>query len=199
MNSALEDPDPDSTGRPPVTAPAPADPHVHPDPPLPHPVDTAAFTAFYRRSAPRLVAFLCWHGARLPDAAECAQEALTQAFQRWSAIDHPYAWCRLVASRLYARRVASLEELTEDVETAGSPLIAPGTDIADFEQRHDFLRLLARLPARQRQVMAWTYDGATPTEIAAALGISPGSVRGSLKKARAALRTHLHDNRGEIQ
>lgn len=161
--------------------------------------DTAGFTAFYRRSAPRLVAFLRWHGARLPDAAECAQEALAQAFQRWSTIKDPHAWCRRVSSRLYARRVASLEEPVENIETAGSPLLAPGTDVDTLEQRHAILRLLDRLPARQRQVMAWTYDGATPAEIADALQISPDAVRSNLKKARAALRNHLLDNGGEIQ
>src|SRR5690348_15628436 len=39
---------------------------------------TTPFGPFYARSAPRLVAFLRWQGASFPDAAECAQEALTQ-------------------------------------------------------------------------------------------------------------------------
>jgi RNA polymerase sigma factor (sigma-70 family) len=163
------------------------------------PAVTAAFGAFYRRSAPRLVAFLRWQGASLPDAAECAQEALTLAFRGWLTIGNPHAWCRVVASRLYARRVADIEAPVEDPETAGTPLLPPGTDIDALEQRHDVLRLLAQLPARQRQVMAWTYDGATPTEIAEALRIRPDAVRGSLRKARTTLRQYLQDHGGEIR
>jgi RNA polymerase sigma-70 factor (ECF subfamily) len=75
---------------------------------------------------------------------------------------------------------------------AGSPLIAPGTDLDAFEQRHTVMRLLDLLPARQRQVMAWTYDGATPAEIADSLKISSDAVRSNLRKARIALRGHLH-------
>jgi len=159
----------------------------------------AEFVAFYKKAAPRLVAFLRCQGASLPDAAECVQEALTQALPpRWATIKYPHAWCRRVASRLYARRVGRLEDPVEDAEAAGSPLLAPGTDLEAFEQQHSVLRLLDRLPARQRQVMAWTYDGATPSEIATELQITPEAVRSNLKKARTALRNHLPEKGGEI-
>jgi len=197
-----DDPEHPDIHRPQVAASGPRDMHAHtadPSSPPLHPANAAEFVAFYMQAIPRLVAFLRWQGASLPDAAECAQEALTQALPpRWSTIDHPHAWCRRVASRLYARRVATLEEPVEDAEAAGSPLLAPGTDLDAFEQRHSVLRLLDRLPSRQRQVMAWTYDGATPSEIAAELQITPEAVRSNLKKARAALRNHLQENGGEI-
>ncbi len=163
----------------------------------PGPPDREVFTAFYRDSAPRLVGFLRWQGAGLPDAAECAQEALIRCYQRWSSIEHHHAWCRLVASRLYTRRLASLEQPAEDASTLGSPLITPASDLDALEQRHEVLRILDLLPSRQRQVMAWTYDGATSTEIAKVLKITPEAVRASLMKARATLRAHLHQDGGE--
>ena len=159
--------------------------------------EKAEFTAFYRESAPQLVAFLRWQGASLPDAAECAQEALVACYQRWSRIEHHYAWCRLVASRLYVRRVASVEELVDDVEASGrSPLIRSSREIEWFENLHTVLRLIDCLPPRERQVLAWTYDGAEDTEIAAALQITVQAVRSSRLKARAALR-HLKNGGGE--
>jgi RNA polymerase sigma-70 factor (ECF subfamily) len=163
----------------------------------PGPAEVEAFTVFYRGAAPKLVAFLRWHGARLPDAADCAQEALTLAFRQWSTLRHPYAWCRQVASRLYARRVGTLHEHpVDDLDSAaGSPLIAPETHLDDLEQRHTVLALLDQLPPRQRQVMAWTYDGATPTEIAEALQITPEAVRSNLYKARTALRSLTGESR----
>jgi RNA polymerase sigma factor (sigma-70 family) len=180
--------DPEDEGRRPVTATGRT---LQPTPELTdHAAKVVEFTAFYRQSVPKLVAFLRWHGAPLPDAADCAQEALTLAFQNWSTIDSPRAWCRLVASRLYARRVATIQEDAVDdlARAGGSPLLAPDTALDEFEQRHTILALLGQLPPRQRQVMAWTYDGATPTDIAEALQISPDTVRSNLYKARTTLR-----------
>jgi DNA-directed RNA polymerase specialized sigma24 family protein len=57
----------------------------------------------------------------------------------------------------------------------------------EIETRHTFLILLRSLPAAQREVMAWTYDGYRPTEIAALLGKPPATVRSLLRDARAAL------------
>ena len=198
MSDNSEHPD---TLRPQMATSVPGDTHADSDDfssPLLTQADVAEFVEFYKQAAPRLVAFMRWQGASLPDAAECAQEALTESLPRWATIEYPYAWCRRVASRLYARRVARLEEPVEDAETAGSPLLAPGTGLEAFEQQHSVLRTLDRLPSRQRQVMAWTYDGATPSEIAAELQITPEAVRSNLKKARAALRNHLQENGGEI-
>jgi RNA polymerase sigma-70 factor (ECF subfamily) len=162
------------------------------------PADRAEFTAFYTTSVPRLVAFLRWQGASLPDAADCVQDAMAQCYRRWSDIESPYTWCRVAASRLYARRIARvLEDPVEDLERAGQPLLAPDLDIDEFEQRHDFLRLLDQLPPRQRQVLAWTYDGATPTEIADTLHITPDATRASLTKARATLRRLLRPEGGD--
>lgn len=61
--------------------------------------------------------------------------------------------------------------------------------MAYFEADHEFLRWLALLDSgKQREVLAWTYDGATPVEIAAELGMNPATVRSTLRNARAALR-----------
>jgi len=191
VNSTLEGPEPERRA---TVAPDPLGPAEHSTPGLVEPVPDAPagraeFTAFYTTSVPRLVAFLRCQGVPLPDAADCVQAAMAQCYRRWSAIDAPYTWCRVAASRLYARRISRiLEDPVEDVEQSGRPLLTADLDIAEFEHRHDFLRLLDQLPLRQRQVLAWTYDGATPTEIANKLRITPDAARASLTKARATLR-----------
>jgi RNA polymerase sigma-70 factor (ECF subfamily) len=58
----------------------------------------------------------------------------------------------------------------------------------EIENRHTFLIMMHGLPLNQRQVMAWTYDGYQPTEIAALLGKDPATVRSTLRDARAALK-----------
>lgn len=155
----------------------------------------AAFTSFYEKTAPRLVAFLRWQGASLPDAADCAQDGLVQCFQQWTSLSDPYPWCRTVTGRLYARRVGAVrEQLIDDVDTAaGQPLLPTNTDIDTLENRHTLLALLDHLPPRQRQVLAWTYDGASTAEIAAALTISEDSVRSNLSHARATMRSRRRD------
>lgn len=149
----------------------------------------AAFAEFYRAQTPGLVRFLAWIGAGLPDAADLAQDTMTEAFSNWQIIEHPKAWIRRVASRKYLRRVASTEEHVDQVD--GCPLLQAGHELTDWEQHHEIRRLLALLPPRQRQVMAWTYDGYQPSEIAAELGITAEAVRSSLKLARRKLAQQL--------
>jgi len=73
----------------------------------------------------------------------------------------------------------------------GTPLLPAPAPAAEWEQRHEVLRVISQLPPRQRQVMAWTFDGYTPAEIAEILRLAPDAVRQSLAKARRALADHL--------
>jgi RNA polymerase sigma factor (sigma-70 family) len=184
MNDLLEPPPDDGPGR-----VAPAIDQPSPEAPAPPAADVAAFTAFYRGEIRALVAFLLYLGASLPDAADLAQETMIDAYRGWAAIAHPRAWTRSVASRKYGRRVASAEAPVDLVEE--SPLLPAHHDVTDWDQRHHILQLLAGLPWRQRQVMAWTFDGHRPHEIAAELNITPQAVRSSLKLARRALAAQL--------
>lgn len=151
------------------------------------------FSAFYVQAAPRLVSFLVWQGAPLADAADCAQDALAQCFKRWASIENPTAWCRHVALRLHHGRVRArgLEQSTDALEDVGRPLVIHDSDLDEAEDRHTLLQMLQTLPPRQREVVAWTYEGATPTEIARTLNVSPETVRSSLRKARELLRKQL--------
>jgi RNA polymerase sigma-70 factor (ECF subfamily) len=152
----------------------------------------ADFDDFYRGFVPTLVAFLLWLGARLPDAADITQETMIEAFKDWGRIEKPEAWARRVASRKYARRI-SIPPITDhpvgevDDTVDGTPLLQPEADVAAFEERHEVLRILELLPPRQRQVMAWTFDGYKPAEIAKELKMRPEAVRSSLLKARRTL------------
>ena len=148
------------------------------------------FSEFYKAEAPRLVGFLRCYGAAWDDAADFAQEALLECFQQWSTITHPYAWCRTVATRhLYNRRVAiAREHRAAKLDSVGSVLLPPNSDIDKLEHRHVLLALLDQLPPKQREVLALIYDNATRDEIAEILGISSDSVRSNLRYARIKLR-----------
>jgi RNA polymerase sigma factor (sigma-70 family) len=153
--------------------------------------EVAEFSKFYIENVPRLVAFLVCEGVSVIDAADCVQETLIAALPPvWATLEYPYAWCRRVAHRkacdLGQRR---REAPFADPELAGLPLVAAGIGVENFESNHEFLGWLARLGGgKQREVLAWAYDGATPVEIAAELGMDPATVRSTLRNARAALR-----------
>ncbi|WP_280273557.1 RNA polymerase sigma factor [Nocardia wallacei] len=155
------------------------------------PIDVAAFKMFYESFVEDLALFLVWQGARVADAAEIAQETMIQAWQSWSGIQHPRAWARKVAGRALARRIGSVREDPVLELPEQSALLREHPDFDAWEQRHDILRALAKLPPRQRQVMAWTLEEYTPSEIAEILRIEPDAVRANLRKARRALAIHM--------
>jgi DNA-directed RNA polymerase specialized sigma24 family protein len=96
-----------------------------------------------------------------------------------------------VASRALVRTITAVEEdLVEQVPEPTSLLARPDA-IAEWEGRYDALPLLKSLPPRQRQVLAWTLAGYTPSDIADQLGLPAETVRGNLAKARRAAAAYL--------
>jgi len=153
--------------------------------------EVAEFSKFYIENVPRLIAFLVCQGVSVIDAADCVQETLIAALPPvWATLEYPNAWCRRVAYRKACELGQRRRETPfADPELAGSPLVAVGIDVEYFESNHEFLRWLARLDgSKQREILAWTYDGATPAEIAMELGMDPATVRSTLRNARVALR-----------
>ncbi|MBN6040023.1 sigma-70 family RNA polymerase sigma factor [Amycolatopsis sp. 195334CR] len=154
------------------------------------------FTAFYRATTRQLVAFLIAQGAALAEAADIAQDTMAKAYQGWHAIEYPRAWAHRVASRALVRHRLDARETPVAEPPEPSPLLR-ATDAALWERHHDIARALDRLPPRQRQVMAWTIFGFTPTEIADELRMTPGTVRQSLLSARRALSSWLARKDGD--
>lgn len=149
------------------------------------------FSAFYRNVVPRLVGFLANQGATVAVATEIAQDTMVKAYQRWAEIDRPQAWVHTVASRALVRRIADIrEDPVEQVPESTSLLPHPDA-VAEWEVKHDMLRILRNLPPRQRQVLAWTLNGYTPSEIAKELRMTPNAVSASLRKARRAVTRHI--------
>ncbi|WP_239395344.1 RNA polymerase sigma factor [Frankia sp. CiP3] len=161
------------------------------------PTLVAAFSAFYRAETLALVAFLVWQGVPAADVADVAQEAMARLLDRWEQVEHPRAWVRTVAGRVWGRKVASVDEQPVGVPPEPSPLLSRPGEVDAIVGRFYVLDLLATLPSRQRQVMAWTFDGFTPTEIAAELHITPEAVRTALAKGRRALAAQLADEEGD--
>jgi RNA polymerase sigma factor (sigma-70 family) len=156
---------------------------------LPGTVTNVDFPECFAAERKPLVRFVRSLGADPELAADIAQTAFERAFGMWDTIEHPRSWLRRVAQRELAEvaRKARREKLTDSPpERSGAVSAAMAVELR--AQSRDVLAVLAALPDKQRQVMAWSYDGFSAGEIARELGDSPEAVRQSRAKARKKLR-----------
>ena len=130
-------------------------------------------------------------------AEDVVQSALTRAFVHWGRVrraDHPYAYVRrMVVNEVTSlrRRRWSRELVLVDTDRLSSTPVQVGPEDA-VVARHDLGTALALLTARQRAVVVLRYyDGLSEAEIADALGIRPGSVKGHARAGLAALGARL--------
>jgi RNA polymerase sigma factor (sigma-70 family) len=157
------------------------------------------FAAFYRAEVDSLVRFVMFLGCGGGDTAEdIAQTALERAFTNWETIRLPRAWLRKVAEREYIRlsRAAAREtSLGPHVRRAEhrAAVSAALTLQQQAETRDVLAAVIADLPPKQRQVMAWCWDGFSDEEIARELGCSEVAVRKNRSRAMKTLRRALGD------
>ena len=128
------------------------------------------------------------------DAEDAVHDALAIAQQRGDELRDNSKWwswmCRIVISRCHqqGRQKARHQRHEADIrrahESAAEP--APPPDLGDNETVR---RLIARLPARQREVLVLKHlQEMSYAEIAAVLGITASTARVHAKAAREALR-----------
>lgn len=154
------------------------------------PADSTArseFAGFYAQTMPRLVVFVLRHGADIHEAAEAAQAAFVQAWERWETIEHPNAWLRTVAFRHLLRLRDRREGPLQDLEDPPGG-VCPVERIELDAQEELVLKVLAGLPMQQRRVFAWIYDGFSTQETAELLETTPEAVRKNLERARKSLK-----------
>lgn len=158
----------------------------------------ADFTEFYRQNMPRLTLFIIRLGASFSEASDVAQQAFARAYPKWPSIHNHAAYLWSAAKNELIRRAASNLRETSVAELPDSAT-TPDLCVRKIEFHQEAISVIhaiSSLPPRQREVMAFTLDGFTPKEIAEILGTSPGTVRGSLLKARRELRARLNITQG---
>lgn len=147
----------------------------------------AAFAELYRASYK--VAFRLL-GDRA-EAEDVAQEALARTYVRWRTVE-PYAapWACRVAANVAIDRTRRRRRLSgDDVPERAAP-------DAYADERMDLQRALRDLTKRQRDVVTLRYLADQPEDaVAAALGVSLGTVKTHASRGLAALRARLGDVR----
>lgn len=156
------------------------------------PVAPLAFTTFYRRELPQLVA-LATAIAGHQRAEDVAQEALLRAHREWSRIsryDKPGAWVRRVAINLANSNLRRLDAERRALSRAGA---RPNVD-APPPEIDGFWALVRELPSRQAAAVALHYlEDLSVIEVAAILECAEGTAKAHLYKARQTLAARLRD------
>jgi RNA polymerase sigma factor (sigma-70 family) len=159
--------------------------------PAEQPARNVELERFYRAELPRVLRFLAFRGAQPADAADAAHHAIVGVCVRWAQVremERPAAYLRRVADNEW-KRLDRRRRL--DVRRAVAGQWIDLETVEDLYGRDDVkvvLMSLAALPERQRQVMAWLYDGYTVEEIAEQLGMKVSTVRSTVRHARKKLR-----------
>lgn len=124
---------------------------------------------------------------RRAEAEDCAQEAMARALARWSRVqDHATAWVARVATNLALDRVRKL-----DRQRRHQPQPAVVDDPVAL-RRHDLVKALRALPARQREAVVLRYIvDLSEHETAKAMSCAVGTVKSSAARGLDRLRTTL--------
>lgn len=148
----------------------------------------AEFAAFVSAASPALTKTAWLLTGDAHTAADLVQEAFVKTYLAWRRVrPETAAYTRRVlvnlnADRWRRRRPETLTELVDAVRPS---------DEAAVDDRDRIARMLATLPARQREVIVLRYfDDLPEAAVAELLGISVGSVKSAASRGLAALRTH---------
>jgi RNA polymerase sigma-70 factor (ECF subfamily) len=155
-------------------------------------LDDTTIREFLRDDYPRLVNAVALLTGDVSAAEDAVQEALVRAWirsDRGDVIESLPAWIAVAAMNLTRSR---WRRVTAERRARARLASAVARDDVRSVDRVDVERALARLPRRQRQIAVLRYFLQMDTrEVADALGVSEGSVKNSLSKARAALAVDL--------
>jgi len=133
----------------------------------------------------RLALLLC---ADWATADDLVQTALMRCERRWHLVADPHPYVRRAVVN-----AASTWRLRRRLEAPLSTLRDVAADEPGSDDRLGVLLALRSLPVGQRQVLVLRYfEGLSEAEIAAVLGVSPGTVKSRAARGLDALRGCAH-------
>ncbi len=129
-------------------------------------------------------------------AEDIVQDAFCGLYRRWPQLSDQSRALGYVRSSVLngCRSAMRLRPTVELVEGHQPPAASAETALLAAEEGREVLRALRRLPDRQREVLTLRYYLDLPDDqIAAAMGIGPGTVRSAAHRALTALRKALKE------
>jgi RNA polymerase sigma-70 factor, ECF subfamily len=154
------------------------------------------FGSFFREHYASVVRALVLVAGSEGEAEDLAQEAFACALERWDRIrtmESPVGYVYRTAFNVNRNR---LRHLARSLRRRPDP--QPESDPAsEVETRYEIRRVLAGLPASQREALVLVeWLGLDAAEAGRVLGINPASVRGRIHRARRTINTHLGGDDG---
>jgi len=162
-----------------------------------------AIAALFRDHHGELVRLALLVVGDLPTAEDVVQDVYASLHKRSGkalAYDAPLSYVRAAVlngcrSVLRRRGVARRVGVLHRASVRDEPLASAESEVILSDDRRRVLAALARLPHRRREVLVLRYYlGLSEAEIAAVLGISPGTVKSTAARALAALARDLGEN-----
>jgi RNA polymerase sigma-70 factor (sigma-E family) len=128
--------------------------------------------------------------ANLADAEDLLQATLFKAYQSWDKITDPAALDTYVRRVMVNTHISGWRRRRLDEYPTDEIPDSPSADATGESDLHDVVqRAVDRLPRQMRAaVMLRFYDDMTEPEVAAALGVSVGTVKSTVARAVAKLR-----------
>ena len=150
-----------------------------------------SFEALYNREFDRIFAATRAFLHDREAALDATQEAFSRAYARWNRLSTQTwvtAWVMTTALNLCRRKARGRGEGRALADDADAEFAGPSPD------RIGLLDALRRLPPRQRQAVVLHYIGDLPVSVVAeSMGLSEGTVKAHLFRARNALRIDLEE------
>ncbi|MGY3516339.1 RNA polymerase sigma factor [Micromonospora sp. PTRAS2] len=155
------------------------------------------FDSFFKKNFPSSVRMLMKLGASYQEAEDAVSSVMSTLYPRFHTVEHPPAYVRVAATRAYIKYIERERQGQALAARTAPAEIAPKND-PDVDERAWVLQQLRDLPAAQMEVMALTFDGYSPAEIAKLLGKDPQTIRTNLHQARRRLRGRAQERPAEI-
>ena len=150
-----------------------------------------AFVDYVRsRGGMLLRAALSLTGGNHADAEDLVQATLMKAYQAWERISDLAAVDTYVRRAMVNTHISGWRKRRVDEYPTDELPDQPAADLADERDLHDVVqRALDRLPRQMRAaVMLRYYDDMTEPQVAAAMGITVGTVKSTVARAVGKLR-----------
>jgi RNA polymerase sigma-70 factor (ECF subfamily) len=150
--------------------------------------------AVFRSDYPRVVAV----AARVLGSRDQAEDVAQEVFLSFGRSSVPAGeaagWLTVAATHTALNLLRSGRRRTAREESADDGPVVP--DVADLvvtrEERSSVRAALARLPHKQAAALVLRHSGLSYAEVAAALGLSPGSVGTTVRRAESVLLKELN-------
>ncbi|MEU0532175.1 RNA polymerase sigma factor [Amycolatopsis tolypomycina] len=134
------------------------------------------------------------------DPENVVAEAYYQIYRKWRKVRDAgaaEAYLRSIICNLTRMRIRHLQVVRRNTPALRvEPVASPEDSVLLRDDQRALVGVLRELPARQREALVLRYwQGLKETEIAAAMGISPGSVKTHAARGMAALTQRMEARR----